>query len=73
VWRAELAIPWDVINDAAHQGLHPTLLRFNVSQHKQSTGESASWAGPIDFGQDDTFMGLLYLRDTRAPGMHERE
>jgi hypothetical protein len=68
-WRGELAVPWDVINDADHQGQRPTLLRFNFSQHKAATGESASWAGPVDFGQDDTFMGLLYLRDVRSPGM----
>jgi hypothetical protein len=69
VWRGEVKIPWEVINDKDHQGQRPTLMRFNFVQHKQATGESSSWAGPIDYGRDDAFMGLLYLRDTRSPGM----
>jgi hypothetical protein len=63
IWRAELAIPWDAMNDPRHQGVRPTLLRFNFAQHKNATGESASWAGPVDFGGDDNLSGLLYLRD----------
>ncbi|HEV2295225.1 MAG TPA: hypothetical protein VGR35_15340 [Tepidisphaeraceae bacterium] len=66
-WRGELRIPWKVITDA-NKG-RPRLLRFNFSQHKHTTGESASWAGPIDFGRDDGFMGLIYLRETDEPGM----
>jgi hypothetical protein len=74
VWRGEIAIPWELIHDKDHKGMNPpTLLRFNFVQHKQSTGESSSWAGPIDFGQDDSFMGLLHLRDVKAPGMGTRE
>lgn len=69
IWRGELQIPWNLINDKNHQGVHPKFIRFNFVQHKQSTGESASWAGPIDFGQDDSFMGLLYRRELKAPGM----
>jgi hypothetical protein len=66
-WTGELAIPWRLLlND--HQG-RPRLLRFNFVQHFQSSGESASWAGPIDFDQDDQFMGLLYLRDFTNPGL----
>jgi hypothetical protein len=34
------------------------------------TGESSSWAGPVDFGRDDSFTGLLLLRETETPGMH---
>ncbi len=68
LWRGELAIPWEIINDPQHKGVRPTLLRFNFIQYKSATGESSSWAGPIDFGRDDTFMGLLYLRDLKAPG-----
>jgi hypothetical protein len=73
IWRGEVAIPLDLINDKNHQGMRPTLMRFNFAQHKQSTGESSSWAGPVDFGRDDSFMGLLYLRDIKAPGMGTRE
>jgi hypothetical protein len=69
IWRGELAIPLDVINDKDHQGMTPTLVRFNFAQHKRATGESASWAGPVDFGRDDSFMGLLYLRNNKTPGM----
>jgi hypothetical protein len=67
-WRGEIEIPWDAINDARHTGAHPTLLRFNFAQHKNATGESSSWAGPVDSGRDDNFTGLLYLRDPANPG-----
>ena len=66
-WRGELAIPWRAICDA-ERGV-PSLLRFNFVQHRTATGESASWAGPIDFGRDDSFTGVLYLREAIAPGM----
>jgi hypothetical protein len=69
VWRGELKIPWELINDKDHQGQRPSLMRFNFVQHKHATGESSSWAGPIDYGRDDTFMGLLFLRDQRSPGV----
>lgn len=66
-WRGEVAVPWRAICDA-ERGV-PSLLRFNFVQHRQATGESASWAGPIDFGRDDAFTGVLHLRHARAPGM----
>jgi hypothetical protein len=66
-WRGELAVPWRAICDA-DRGV-PTLLRFNFVQHRTATGESASWAGPIDFGRDDALTGVLYLREARNPGM----
>jgi hypothetical protein len=72
-WRAELAIPWDAMNDPKHQSARPTLLRFNFSQHKNATGESASWAGPVDFGRDDSFSGVLYLRDPANPGIRVKD
>jgi hypothetical protein len=61
-WIGELAIPWNAITDR-EKGI-PKLLRFNFSQHVHSTGQSASWAGPIDFGRDDNFMGLIYVRES---------
>ena len=67
-WRGEVAIPWKAISDPSRIN-RPVMLRFNFSQHKTATGESASWAGPIDFGRDDQFMGLLFLRETNSPGM----
>lgn len=66
-WRGEIAIPWKVILDKGQQP--PRLLRFNFAQHLHRTGESASWAGPIDFGRDDDFMGLIELRVPDNPGM----
>jgi hypothetical protein len=66
-WRGEIRIPWKAITDADRG--RPRLLRFNFSQHKNATGESASWAGPVDFGRDDAFMGLIYLRESDEPGM----
>jgi hypothetical protein len=67
-WRGELAIPWKAIGDEALG--RPIALRFNFSQHKMLTGESSSWAGPVDFGRDDSFTGLLLLRESQTPGMH---
>jgi hypothetical protein len=66
-WRGEVAIPWKAIN--APDKPRPVLLRFNFVQHNAATGESASWAGPIDFGRDDAFTGVLFLRETQTPGM----
>jgi hypothetical protein len=66
-WRGEVRIPWKAITDPG-QG-RPRLLRFNFAQHKTATGESATWAGPVDFARDDAFMGLLYLRESDEPGI----
>lgn len=63
IWRGELAIPWQTITESRH--LRPGLLRFNFIQHQKSTGQSASWAGPIDYGRDKSLMGLIQLRETR--------
>jgi hypothetical protein len=59
-WRGEVAIPWSALLDSQHG--RPQLLRFNFVQHQTRTGESASWAGPIDYGKDQSLMGLIYLR-----------
>lgn len=66
-WRGEVSIPWKAINDADKK--NPVMLRFNFTQHVQETGESASWAGPIDFGRDDAFTGVLVLREPERPGL----
>jgi hypothetical protein len=68
-WTGELAIPWRILSDP--QLGAPVLLRFNFSQHRHATGESASWAGPVDFGRDDDFMGAIYLHLPNVPGMVE--
>jgi hypothetical protein len=59
-WTGELAIPWRVLQDPK-RGL-PELLRFNFAQHRSADGESASWAGPVDFGRDDALTGLLHVK-----------
>lgn len=59
-WHGELAIPWKLINSAGKPP--PVLLRFNFSQHRHATCESASWCGPVDFGRDEKMMGALYLK-----------
>jgi hypothetical protein len=69
-WRGEVAIPWSVILNEEGAATPPTLLRFNFAQHKAATGESASWAGPVDFGRDETFMGLIYLRTADPNGIN---
>lgn len=66
-WRGEVAIPWRAIHPAGFaEGPDrlPKLLRFNFVQHQQDTGTSASWAGPIDHGRDDSFTGVLVLRSS---------
>ena len=74
-WRGEVAIPWQAILDAAEVEARagdiapPALLRFNFVQHRTTTGESASWSGPVDFGRDDSLMGILFLRDPEEPGL----
>jgi hypothetical protein len=67
IWRGEVEIPWRAITDRAEG--RPVLLRFNFSQHVHGSAQSASWAGPIDSGRDEHFMGLLFLREPNIPGM----
>lgn len=67
VWRGEVAIPWNAIVEPGKR--MPRLLRFNFTQHNNTTGQSATWAGPVDHGRDEAFMGLLYLRELQRPGM----
>jgi hypothetical protein len=64
-WTGEVAIPWKLILGADRA--RPPLLRFNFIQHLAATGESASWAGPIDNDMDDSFMGLIFVRDSDVP------
>ncbi|HEX3358565.1 MAG TPA: hypothetical protein VHS31_16440 [Tepidisphaeraceae bacterium] len=64
-WRGEIAIPWSAISPKGR----PPLLKFNFVQHRTDTGESASWAGPLDFGRDNDFTGLLFIRDGNGNGM----
>lgn len=62
IWRGEVSVPWDAILDEAHAGKKPDALRFNFTQHRGLTGQSSSWAGPIDFGRDEALMGLLFIK-----------
>lgn len=66
-WLGEVAIPWRAILEPGAPV--PNLLRFNFSQHRTATAESASWAGPVDSGRDDGFTGVLHLRQTHMPGI----
>ncbi|HEX8322880.1 MAG TPA: hypothetical protein VF595_03100, partial [Tepidisphaeraceae bacterium] len=71
VWRGELAVPWQALINAANTEAfarlgrpnRPTMLKFNFVQHKRDTGESASWAGPVDGGRDDAFSGVIVLKE----------
>ncbi|HUB27698.1 MAG TPA: hypothetical protein VL992_19895, partial [Tepidisphaeraceae bacterium] len=65
-WDGEVAIPWSALLPPGKT--LPHLLRFNFIQHTAKTGETASWAGPIDFGRDEQFMGLIYLRQPQVIG-----
>jgi hypothetical protein len=66
-WRGEVAIPWKAFGDPVKG--RPVAVRFNFAQHKPATGESASWAGPVDFARDERLTGLIYLRELDRPGM----
>jgi hypothetical protein len=66
IWRGELAIPWKAMTNSDRG--RPTLLRFNFVQHENATGRSASWAGPVDYGRDDSFMGVIQLKEPNTPG-----
>jgi hypothetical protein len=63
-WRGELAVPWALL--CPNHKDTPIALRFNFVQHAGGSGESDSWSGPIDFGRDERFMGLLVLRGLDA-------
>jgi hypothetical protein len=67
-WRGEIAIPWKAITGDETRG-RPVMLRFNFTQHKAMTGESSTWAGPVDYGRDENLTGLLILREPSTPGM----
>lgn len=67
-WTGEVAIPWRLLSDPRHGAA--TFLRFNFAQHRTATGESASWAGPVDFGRDDAFTGVLHLHLPQQPAVH---
>ncbi|HXE54746.1 MAG TPA: hypothetical protein VN541_17125 [Tepidisphaeraceae bacterium] len=66
-WHGEAGIPWKLICGSDRE--IPTLLRFNFSQHRAATCESASWCGPVDFGRYDRLMGVLYVRTPRDLGI----
>lgn len=79
-WRGEIAIPWRAIVEAVKNAdgttpanaptpVRPAMVKFNFIQHKAATGESASWAGPLDFGRDENFMGVLVFKERDDPGM----
>ncbi len=63
-WRGEAALPWKLITGSDRGA--PALLRFNFSQHRRATCQSATWCGPVDYGRDDQLMGALYLRGNGA-------
>jgi hypothetical protein len=52
---------------ARRRRAHPAAVQLLPAPDRH--GESASWAGPVDFGRDDGFTGVLYLKETRAPGI----
>jgi len=67
-WRGEAAIPWNLIGN---EKTLPVLLRFNFCQNRRANCVSASWAGPVDFGREERFMGVLYLRTPPEVGLNQ--
>ncbi len=65
-WRGEVAVPFSTLTRGSDM---PVALKFNFVQHKEATGESASWAGPLDAGRDEPITGAIILRDTDQLGM----
>ncbi len=41
---------------------------MNFLQHRGRTGESASWAGPVDLLPEDPLMGLVQIRQNASRG-----
>ncbi|MEL7237279.1 MAG: hypothetical protein AAGK78_00335, partial [Planctomycetota bacterium] len=73
IWRGEITLPWSALQEGPRtvrsMANVPAMLRFNVSQHVADTGESASWAGPVDHGRDASITGALILRKPRQVGI----
>ncbi|MFI5378273.1 MAG: hypothetical protein ACHRHE_03115 [Tepidisphaerales bacterium] len=68
IWRGEAMLPWDSLLPPGKAAERPLMLRMNFLQHRGRTGESASWAGPVDLVREDPLMGLLQIRQTDARG-----
>ena len=71
VWRGELAIPMSALRlegryDANGREIPPVMYRFNVAQHRHETGQTTTWAGPVDQMRDETFTGLLVAVEARG-------
>jgi hypothetical protein len=66
IWRGEVMIPWDSLLPPGKTGERPLMLRMNFLQHRGRTGESASWAGPVDLVREDPLMGLVEIRRTES-------
>jgi hypothetical protein len=72
LWRGEVRIPWDALLPPGRESGRPVLLRMNFLQHRGRTGESASWAGPVDQILDEGLMGLVQIRTGRVGGFAPR-
>ena len=73
VWRAEVTLPWQALRTAGlDAGGVPDLLRFNLAHHDGQSGQSTSWAGPVDSGSDESFTGALVLRRDGKAGFSDQ-
>ncbi|MEM6561649.1 MAG: hypothetical protein AAF656_08610, partial [Planctomycetota bacterium] len=66
VWRGELAIPRAALELDARfdeRGLpdRPAMYKFNFAQHRHETGQTTTWAGPVDGMRDEAFGGVLVV------------
>lgn len=62
VWRGEISIPFEAMLAPNQVNGKPTYLKLNFLQHRGRTGESSSWAGPIDQILDQPLCGILQIR-----------
>ncbi|MEM8875230.1 MAG: hypothetical protein AAGD32_13355 [Planctomycetota bacterium] len=66
VWRGELAIPLTALElegrfDERGNPVRPVMYKFNFAQHRHETGQTATWAGPVDGMRDKGFAGVLVV------------
>lgn len=64
VWRAEMRIPAALLGSELKDG---TQLEFQLVRHDGETGESASWAGPVDRDYEG-LRGLLLIVERMPKG-----
>lgn len=72
IWQGECNLAWDALYEPNAPRQPVKLLRFNFTQYRGRVGHSATWAGPVDSGRDEHFMGAIEIRHPERPGFTPR-